>query len=54
MLPAPTFTISTAANPVAHSNVASGSLRGSFGVEPVYDLGNPEFRHAGYTTHIRC
>lgn len=24
------------ANPVAHSNIASGSLRGTFGVEPVY------------------
>jgi hypothetical protein len=35
------------ANPVAHSNVASGSLRGTFGVEPVYDLGNPEFGTPG-------
>ena len=26
-------------NPVAHSNIASGSLRGSFGVEPVYYSG---------------
>jgi len=32
------------ANPVAHNNIASGSLRGSFGVEPVYpaaDFGTP-------------
>lgn len=32
------------ASPVAHSNIASGSLRGTFGVEPVYssaDFGTP-------------
>jgi hypothetical protein len=27
-------------NPVAHSNIASGSLRGSFGVEPAYTAAN--------------
>ena len=36
-----------AANPVAHSNIASGSLRGTFGVEPVYDLTNAEFGTPG-------
>jgi hypothetical protein len=32
------------ANPIAHNNIASGSLRGTFGVEPVYaaaDFGTP-------------